>query len=109
MKWILLTILSLAVLLFLYFFYSSQKYRKQRKKQTKLFHEIFECRQITMPTIKFGFAYAWPTFKITFQNESDLRTAKQLGRCKKFEDEIENMYGPPFESKYAITYVFLEK
>jgi hypothetical protein len=107
-KWIFFGIIFLVVLILSIFIYGGISNRIKRNKQMKVFNNIFANKHFAMPTIEFGFSYWWPTFKLTFETSTDFQTAKRLGLLKRFEDEIGNIYGPPFDPKSAITYNFLD-
>jgi hypothetical protein len=81
--------------------------KRLRYKQYKEFLNVFRNEQINLPTLKFGFVYAWPTFEVTFLNKDDYEFAKQNRLLDNFKIRIKKFYDAEFNPDMAVHYKYL--
>jgi hypothetical protein len=88
-----------------------QIFRKKRleSRQYKEFLSVFENQNITLPVLKFGWTYSWPTFTVMFANQVDFEYATQNKMCEQFNRKIEAFYNSEFEAERAIIYNYMDK
>nr|WP_315132671.1 hypothetical protein [uncultured Flavobacterium sp.] len=89
----------LAVIAFLIF-----RRNQVKSKQYKDFLSVFENSNITMPELKFGWSYSWPTFTVMFANKADFEYAAENKMCELFNKKIEAFYDAEFDVEMAISY-----
>ena len=77
-----------------------------KSKQYKDFLSVFENPNITMPQLKFGWSYSWPTFNVQFLNKADYEYASQNKLLELFDAKIEAYYNSDFKADMAIYYSY---
>jgi hypothetical protein len=83
-----------------------QMFRRKRLEsiQYKEFLSVFENQDITLPVLKFGWSYSWPTFTVMFANKADFEYAAENKMCELFNKKIEAFYDAEFDVEMAISY-----
>ena len=96
------------ILLALAAFVAVQIIRRKRieSKQYKEFLLIFKNQNISLPTLKFGSSYSWPTFTVTFANQVDYEFAEKHKMFDLFDSKIESFYDSDFKADMAIYYKY---
>ena len=75
-------------------------------RQYREFSLIFKNHSITMPTLKFGYSYSWPTFLVTFVSYTDYEYAENSKLFIAFKDKIQAFYSEDFDVNLAVSYTY---
>jgi hypothetical protein len=75
-------------------------------RQRRKFILLFKNHPITMPALKFGYSYSWPTFVVTFTNYTDYEYAKKNQLFTTFKNEIQSFYSADFNSDLAVSFTY---
>jgi len=86
--------------------YFRQKYIQSRQKAD--FKKIFGDWKSSLPTLDFGSSYGWATFKVTFQNKSDLDFATKNKLTDDFKNCMKSYYGSKFDADIAVYFTHSE-
>ncbi|WP_419803423.1 hypothetical protein [Mucilaginibacter sp.] len=82
--------------------YLKQKYIQSRQNED--FLKIFGDYN-SLPTLEFGSSYSWSTFKVIFQNKTDLDFATKNKLTDDFKNCIKSYYGPKFDVDLAVNFM----
>ncbi|WP_400191024.1 hypothetical protein [Hymenobacter sp. B81] len=80
------------------------------RKQRQDFLNVFSNKPIALPALRFGAAYGWPTFEVTFTTNEDFEFAQRNKLLHAFEARIQayqNHYQSDvsaFRASWAISY-----
>jgi hypothetical protein len=80
------------------------------KKCRKAMVRVFPIEKITVPKLKTGTSYWYPTVEITFRNQQDFDYAKDNKLFEKYLAEIQLIYSgiKSFEAERAVTFNIME-
>ena len=82
--------------------------RRQKKRDSKVFNDTFEMFDRSKPGIEESYLYGFIHFTITFQTESDMKRAEELGFVERYREAIQDLYGHtgsetnPFDAEIAV-------
>ena len=98
--------ISFFVLLIGYIAFKKLSKKRLESKQYKEFLLVFEDQNITLPSLKFGWTYSWPTFAVMFASKADFEYAMENKMCELFNRKIEAFYDSEFKADMAISYQY---
>ena len=83
-------------------------FRRNRteSRQYRDFLKVFQHTEISIPTLKLGSSYSWPTFSITFANKEDYEFAERNGLFDKFKNRIKSYYDSQFDPDRAVYFTY---
>ena len=107
MTYIILAIL-IAIIILIIYAQVSKYYLKL--KCIKAANDVFSANNnISIPTIKMGTSYSYPTVEVIFNNNEDLENANLNGTCKSYEEKIQQIFSSikDFDATRAINFTYI--
>jgi hypothetical protein len=86
--------------------------RREKKRLLCAFEEAFEGFGDSLPTLKTGMSYAFPTFTLKFPTEEAMKAAQDGGYLGRFKYAVSELYGHcgsssrPFDVSLAVWATF---
>ena len=96
-----ISLLILVIISILYF-----RRNRTESRQYREFLNVFQNTDITIPTLKFGSSYSWPTFDITFATKEDYQFAERNGLFDDFKNRIKAYYDSKFDPERAVYFTY---
>ncbi|MEO7098819.1 MAG: hypothetical protein ABI162_05620 [Luteolibacter sp.] len=87
-------------------------HRREKKRLLCAFEEAFDGFGDSLPTLKNGTSYGFPTFTLKFPTEEALKAAQDGGHLGRFKDSVSELYGHcgsssrPFDVSLAVWATF---